>query len=41
MIKVFLDYNLINYLSNEEGLYPSSFILRNVGINKLKLDIVI
>ncbi|MGG7178414.1 hypothetical protein ACQPU1_12505 [Clostridium paraputrificum] len=37
-----LDYNLINYLSNEEGVYkkctPSSFMLRNVGVNMLNLD---
>ena len=42
-IKINLDDNLINYLSNEEGVSikgtPSSFMLRNVGISTLKLDI--
>ena len=44
-IKIKLDDNLINYLSNEEGVSmkgtPSSFMLRNVGINTLNLDIAI
>ena len=44
-IKIKLDNNLINYLSNEEGVSmkgtPSSFMLRNVGINTLNLDIAI
>ncbi len=44
-IKIKLDDNLINYLSNEEGVSikgtPSSFMLRNVGINRLNLDIAI
>lgn len=44
-IKIKLDDNLINYLSKEEGVSikgtPSSFILRNVGLNTLNLDIVI
>ncbi len=44
-IKINLDDNLINYLSNEEGVYikgiPSSFILRNIGISTLNLDIAI
>ncbi|WP_270215095.1 hypothetical protein [Clostridium butyricum] len=44
-IKINFDYNLINYLSNEEGLSlkgtPSSFILRNIGVSTLKLDIAI
>ncbi|NFO28795.1 hypothetical protein FDB41_10345 [Clostridium botulinum] len=44
-IKINLDDNLINYLSNEEGVSikgtPSSFMLRNVGISTLNLDIAI
>lgn len=44
-IKIKLDDNLINYLSNEEGVSmkgtPSSFILRNIGIKTLNLDIAI
>ena len=44
-IKIKLDDNLINYLSNEEGVSmkgtPSSFMLRNIGINTLNLDIAI
>ena len=44
-IKINLDDNLINYLSNEEGVSikgkPSSFILKNVGISTLNLDIAI
>lgn len=44
-IKIKLDDNLINYLSNEEGVSmkgtPSSFMLRNVGIKTLNLDIAI
>lgn len=44
-IEINLDDNLINYLSNEEGVSikgtPFSFTLRNVGVNTLKLDIAI
>ena len=44
-IKINLDDNLINYLSNEEGAslkgMPSSFTLRNVGVSTLNLDIEI
>ena len=44
-IKINLDDNLINYLSKEEGVSikgtPSSFILRNIGISTLNLDIAI
>ena len=44
-IKINLDDNLINYLSNEEGVSikgtPSSFMLRNIGISTLNLDIAI
>lgn len=44
-IKIKLDDNLINYLSKEEGVTmrgtPSSFMLRNVGIKTLNLDIAI
>ena len=45
LIKINLDDNLINYLSNEEGVFikstPSSFILRNIGVSVLKLSIAI
>lgn len=44
-IKIKLDDNLINYLSNEEGVSmkgtTSSFKLRNIGISTLNLDIAI
>lgn len=44
-IKIKLDDKLINYLSNEEGVSmkstPSSFMLRNIGIKTLNLDIAI
>lgn len=44
-IKINLDDNLINYLSNEEGVSlkgaSSFFVLRNVRISVLNLDIVI
>ena len=44
-IKINLDDNLINYLSNEEGVSlkgtSSSFMLRNVGVGTLNLDITI
>ena len=44
-IKLKINYRLVDYLSNEQGVSiegtPSSFILRNVGIKTLKLDIVI
>ncbi|MGG7060162.1 hypothetical protein ACQPUZ_18060 [Clostridium tertium] len=44
-IKINLDDNLINYLSNEEGVSlkgtSSSFILRDARINKLNLYITI
>ena len=44
-IKINLDDNLINYLSNEEGVSikgtPSSFTLRNIGVSTLNLDVVI
>lgn len=40
-IKIKLDDNLINYLSKEEGVSikgtPSSFILRNVGLNTMNV----
>ena len=43
-IKIKLDDDLINYLSKEEGVSmnctPSSFMLRNVGIKTLNLDII-
>ena len=44
-IKIKLDDNLINYLSNEEGVSlkdaPSSFMLNSVGVSILNLDISI
>ena len=44
-IKIKLDDNLINYLSNEEGVSmkgtPSSFMLINIGLKVLNLSIVI
>lgn len=44
-IKIKLDDNLINYLSNEEGVSikdtPSSFMLKNIGIKTLNLNIAI
>ena len=44
-IKINLDDNLINYLSNEEGVSlkdaPSSFMLNSVGVSILNLDISI
>ena len=44
-IKLKINYRLVDYLSNEQGVSiegtPSSFILRNVGIKTLELDIVI
>ncbi|MEG0004907.1 MAG: hypothetical protein RR835_11770 [Peptostreptococcaceae bacterium] len=44
-IKIKLDDNLIIYLSNEEEVSmkgtPSSFMLRNIGIKTLNLDIAI
>lgn len=44
-IKINLDDNLINYLSNEEGVSlkgtPSFFTLRNFDVSKLNLDIAI
>ncbi|WP_346929124.1 hypothetical protein [Clostridium sp.] len=44
-IKININDNLINYLSKGEGVSmkgtPSSFILRNVGINILNFDIAI
>ena len=44
-IKINLDDNLINYLSNEEGVSlkgtSSSSMLRNVGVSVLNLDIII
>lgn len=42
LIKLNINDNLVNYLSKEEGVSmkdtPSSFMLRNVGINVLNLD---
>ncbi|WP_370831422.1 recombinase family protein [Clostridium sp.] len=44
-IKINLDDKLINYLSNEEGVSlngtPSSFMLRDVGMSVLNLDIIV
>jgi site-specific DNA recombinase len=44
-IKVNINDNLINYLSKEEGVSlkgaPSSFLLTNVGVRAIKLDIVV
>lgn len=44
-IKIKLDDNLINFLSNEEGVSlkgtTSSFIVRNIGVSVLNLDIVV
>lgn len=44
-INITLEYNLINYLSNEEGIflkgYALFFLLRNVGIKTLNRDIKI
>lgn len=44
-IKLNINDKLVDYLSSEEGVSvkgtPSSFILRNVGINILNLDIAI
>jgi site-specific DNA recombinase len=44
-IKLNINDNLVDYLSKEEGVSmkgtPSSFMLRNFGLNVLKLDIAI
>ncbi|KFX57205.1 hypothetical protein FDC50_14565 [Clostridium botulinum] len=44
-IKINLNDKLINYLSNEEGVslkgMPSSFMLRNIEMSVLNLDMVI
>ena len=44
-IKLKINDGLVDYLSKEEGVSikdtPSSFMLRNVGINTLNLDIAI
>ena len=44
-IKLKINDNLIEYLSKEEGVSikgtPSSFMLRNIGVNVLNLDIAI
>jgi site-specific DNA recombinase len=44
-IKININDSLVNYLSKEEGVSikgtPSSFMLRNVGLNMLNLDIAI
>ena len=44
-IKLKINDNLIEYLSKEEGVSikdaPSSFMLRNIGMNVLSLDIAI
>ncbi|WP_346935950.1 hypothetical protein [Clostridium sp.] len=44
-IKININDNLVNYLSKEEGVSikgtPSSFILKNVGISTLSLNIAI
>lgn len=44
-IKLKIDYSLVDYLNKEEGVSMkdnlSSFILRNIGLNILNLDISI
>lgn len=44
-IKLKINDSLVDYLNKEEGVpvkgTPSSFILRNVGLNVLNLDIAI
>ena len=44
-IKLKINDSLVDYISKEEGLSikgtPSSFMLRNVGVSKLNLDIAI
>ncbi|MNN62308.1 hypothetical protein D3C81_1775970 [compost metagenome] len=44
-IKLNINDNLVDYLSKEEGVSmkgtPSSFMLRNIGLNVLNLDIAI
>ena len=44
-IKLNINDKLVDYISNEEGVSmkgtPSSFMLRNIGVNKLNLDIAI
>ena len=44
-IKLKINDSLVDYISNEEGVSiegtPSSFILRNVGIKTLNLNIAI
>ncbi|MBU3228631.1 hypothetical protein [Clostridium algidicarnis] len=44
-IKININDNLVNYLSNEEGVSikgtPSSFILKNVAISTINLDTAI
>ena len=44
-IKLKINDSLVDYISKEEGVSiegtPSSFMLRNIGINKLNLDITI
>ena len=44
-IKLKINDSLVDYISKEEGVSiegtPSSFMLRNVGVNTLNLDIAI
>ncbi|MGG7215020.1 hypothetical protein ACQPUY_15640 [Clostridium nigeriense] len=44
-IKLKINDSLVDYISKEEGVSmkgtPSSFILRNIGVNTLNLDIAI
>ena len=44
-IKLNINDKLVNYINKEEGVSikgtPSSFMLRNVGVNTLNLDIAI
>ena len=44
-IKLNINDELVDYIKNEEGVSikgtPSSFMLRNIGINTLNLDIAI
>ena len=44
-IKLKINDSLVDYISKEEGVSikdaPSSFLLRNIGVNTLNLDIAI
>ena len=44
-IKININDKLVDYISKEEGVSikgtPSSFMLRNIGVNTLNLDIAI